>query len=46
MRGNSENPYHFDPYNGTWGGLALGLRWDLDWARFRGQARGLGLEAK
>ena len=50
MRDDSENPYHFDPYNGTWGGLALGLRWDLDWAgsnarRERWELKGSELEA-
>ena len=36
------NPYHFDPYNGTWGGLALGLRWDLDWAGSAARREGWG----
>ena len=44
MRDNSENPYHFDPYNGTWGGLALGLRWDLDWAGSAARREGWELE--
>lgn len=33
MRTDDTNPYHYDPYNGVTGGLALGLQFDLNpWA--------------
>ena len=37
VRDDTPNPYHYDPYNGTWGGVALGLRWNLDWAKTQAQ---------
>lgn len=31
-RDDSKNPYHYDPYNELFGGVAIGLKLDLDWA--------------
>ena len=33
QRTDSPNPYHYDPYNQVFGGVALGFRYDLDWAK-------------
>jgi len=30
-RDDSKNPYHYDPYNELFGGVAVGVKWDLDW---------------
>ena len=29
-RDDTDNPYHFDPYNDLFGGVAIGLQWQLD----------------
>jgi len=31
-RDDAKNPYHYDPYNDLFGGVAIGLKLDLDWA--------------
>jgi len=31
-RDDAKNPYHNDPYNDLFGGVAIGLKLDLDWA--------------
>lgn len=31
-RDDAKNPYHYDPYNDLFGGVAVGLKLDLDWA--------------
>ena len=31
-RDDAVNPYHYDPYNEIFGGVAIGLKLDLDWA--------------
>jgi len=43
-RDNADNPYHFDPYNEIVGGAALGLQWDLDWAKSHALSRGWEVE--
>ena len=46
VRDDTPNPYHYDPYNGTWGGIALGLRWDLDWAQTQAKEEHWMIEGK
>jgi len=46
VRDDTPNPYHYDPYNGTWGGIALGLRWDLDWAKTQAHKEHWSLERR
>jgi outer membrane protein TolC len=49
MRPDLKNPYYFDEFNRIWGGVAVGLQFDLDpWkARARGDgARGLGTQVE
>lgn len=31
-RDDTPNPYHYDPYNDMFGGVAIGIKLDLDWA--------------
>ncbi len=42
-RDDSPNPYHYDPYNDLFGGVALAVQWDFDPART--SARVAGAEA-
>ncbi|MBU0553359.1 TolC family protein [Myxococcota bacterium] len=37
-RDDADNPYHADPYNQITGGLAVGLKWDLDMGATRAKA--------
>lgn len=39
-RDNTQNPYHYDPYNELFGGIALGLVFDLDPALSLAKAEG------
>jgi outer membrane protein TolC len=39
MRPDIKNPYFWDPYNQVYGGLALGLQFDLDPAKARAKAQ-------
>ncbi|MDH5547547.1 MAG: TolC family protein [Gammaproteobacteria bacterium] len=34
-RDDTDNPYHFDEYNDMFGGVAMGLKLDFDWALTR-----------
>lgn len=38
-RDHLDNPYHYDPYNGSSAGAAVGLRFDLDPAKSKAKAR-------
>jgi outer membrane protein TolC len=49
MRPDVKNPYFYDPYNQVYGGVALGLTFDLDLAKVRArseQARGLRMQVE
>ncbi len=39
-RDDTDNPYHYDPYNDVFGGVALGLKWDFDPAASRAKVEG------